>query len=111
MKSPKNPCPYCPLFLLSSYFKEYNTLGCYEGHYKSHWTKEDNLLISETFTIHPYHIHNVYRDHKDIFIKGCSIDEIVQSGPHIIGANIIRLPEPISTPISLEQIKALLIFQ
>ena len=60
MKNPSNPCPFpgCDLLLLSSYYDHYNELSCYNNHYESYWTKEDNQLVGETITFDTLKIQN-----------------------------------------------------
>lgn len=114
MRNPKVPCPYCPLLLLSRYYPHYNKLYCYEGHYESYWTKDDNQLMGELFYLGDYKIQNnyiallqpaslIWRE------RGCKISK-APIGYLNIGTEIITLKEPLPKPITLKQILNLITF-
>jgi len=109
MKNPKPPCPYCDLFLVSSYHINFNELYCHNNHYSSYWSKEGNDLISETFVIGFYQVQNIYLPFLD-YKAGAIISKQVTVGPKTFSTIIITLPDPLKMPITLEKIEGLIIF-
>jgi len=109
MKNPKPPCPYCDLFLISSYHINFNKLYCHNNHYSSYWSKEGNDLISETFVIGFYQVQNIYLPFLD-YKAGAIISKQVTVGPKTFSTIIITLPDPLKMPITLEKIEGLIIF-